>query len=63
MHILIVDDEILIRDVIKDYLEIEGYTSDEASKGEESSWKSKCDRRAGDLNRRGQDRVAERGIT
>lgn len=36
MHILIVDDEILIRDVIKDYLEIEGYTSDEASNGEEA---------------------------
>lgn len=36
MHILIVDDEILIRDVIKDYLDIEGYTSDEASNGEEA---------------------------
>lgn len=36
MHILIVDDEALIRDVIKDYLLNEGYTSDEASDGYEA---------------------------
>ena len=33
MHILIVDDEALIRDVIKDYIEAEGYTCDEADDG------------------------------
>lgn len=33
MHILIVDDEILIRNVIKEYLKIENYTYDEASNG------------------------------
>lgn len=36
MRILIVDDESLIRDVIKDYLDIEGYSSDEASNGNEA---------------------------
>ncbi len=36
MHILIVDDEELIRSVIKDYIEVEGYTCDEASNGQES---------------------------
>lgn len=33
MHILIVDDEILIRNVIKEYLKLENYTYDEASNG------------------------------
>lgn len=33
MRILIVDDEILIRNVIKEYLKIENYTYDEASNG------------------------------
>ena len=33
MHILIVDDEILIRNVIKEYLKLEDYTYDEASNG------------------------------
>ena len=33
MHILIVDDEILIRNVIKEYLKIENYQYDEASNG------------------------------
>ncbi len=33
MHILIVDDEILIRNVIKEYLKLENYTYDEASDG------------------------------
>ena len=33
MHILIVDDEELIRSVIKDYIEEEHYTCDEASDG------------------------------
>lgn len=36
MHILIVDDEALIRDVIKDYILNEGYTCDEASDGHEA---------------------------
>ena len=36
MKILIVDDEALIRDVIKEYLLIEGYEVDEASDGEEA---------------------------
>ena len=33
MHILMVDDEILIRNVIKEYLKLENYTYDEASNG------------------------------
>lgn len=33
MNILIVDDEALIRDVIKEYIEEEGYTCDEAENG------------------------------
>ena len=33
MHILIVDDEIIIRNVIKEYLKLEDYTYDEASNG------------------------------
>jgi len=36
MKILIVDDESLIRDVIKEYLSLEGYEVDEASNGEEA---------------------------
>ena len=36
MKILIVDDEALIREVIKEYLLIEGYEVDEASDGEEA---------------------------
>ena len=36
MKILIVDDEALIRDVIKEYLLIEGYEVDEATDGEEA---------------------------
>lgn len=36
MHILIVDDEALIRDVIKDYILNEGYTCDEANDGHEA---------------------------
>lgn len=36
MHILIVDDEELIRSVIKDYIEEEHFTCDEAENGEEA---------------------------
>lgn len=36
MKILIVDDEYLIRNVIKEYCQIEGYQTDEASNGEEA---------------------------
>lgn len=36
MHILIVDDEALIREVIKDYIINEGYTCDEAENGIEA---------------------------
>lgn len=36
MKILVVDDESLIRSVIREYLEIEGYAVDEASDGEEA---------------------------
>lgn len=36
MHILIVDDEELIRDVIKEYAENESFTCDEASNGEKA---------------------------
>lgn len=36
MHILIVDDEALIRDVIKDYIINEGYTCDEAENGNQA---------------------------
>lgn len=34
MHILIVDDEILIRNVIKEYLKLENFTYDEADNGQ-----------------------------
>ena len=33
MHILIVDDEIKIREVVREYAEASGYKSDEASDG------------------------------
>jgi DNA-binding response OmpR family regulator len=36
MHILVCDDEKLIRDLIKEYVENEGYTCDEATDGEEA---------------------------
>lgn len=36
MKILVVDDEVLIRSVIKEYLLLEGYEVDEASNGEEA---------------------------
>ena len=36
MKILVVDDEALIREVIKEYLSLEGYEVDEASNGEEA---------------------------
>ena len=36
MHILVVDDEELIRAVIKNYLDTEAYTYDEADNGEEA---------------------------
>ena len=36
MHILVCDDEQLIRDLIKEYVENEGYKCDEASDGEEA---------------------------
>ena len=36
MHILVCDDEKLIRDLIKEYIENEGYKCDEASDGEEA---------------------------
>ena len=36
MKILVVDDELLIREVIKEYLLLEGYEVDEASDGEEA---------------------------
>ena len=36
MHILVCDDEQLIRDLIKEYVENEGYICDEASDGEEA---------------------------
>ena len=40
MKILVVDDEVLIRDVIREYLQLEGYIVDEASDGEDAI--SKC---------------------
>ena len=40
MKILVVDDEVLIRDVIREYLQLEGYSVDEASDGEDAI--SKC---------------------
>ncbi len=36
MKILVVDDEKLIRDVVKEYLQIDGFTVDEASNGDEA---------------------------
>ena len=36
MRILVVDDEVLIRDVIKEYLLLDGYDVDEAGNGEEA---------------------------
>ncbi len=42
MKILIVDDEELIRSVIKEYAVIEGYTVDEAPNGEEAVEKCRC---------------------
>ena len=36
MHILVVDDEELIRNVIREYLTIDGYKIDEASDGEDT---------------------------
>ena len=41
MKILVVDDEVLIRDVIREYLIIEGYEVDEACDGEEAVNKCK----------------------
>lgn len=40
-HILIVDDEERIRDILKEYFEFEGYTYDEASDGMEAIEKTK----------------------
>lgn len=40
MHILVVDDEELIRNVIREYLTIDGYKIDEASDGEEATIKA-----------------------
>ncbi len=41
MKILVVDDEVLIRDVIREYLQLEGYSVDEASDGEDAINKCK----------------------
>ena len=36
MKILVVDDEKLIRDVVKEYLQLDGFTVEEASNGDEA---------------------------
>ena len=41
MKILVVDDEALIREVIREYLQLEGYSVDEAKDGEDAVNKCK----------------------
>ena len=42
MHILVCDDEELIRNVIKEYLTLDSYVVDEASDGKEAVEKAKA---------------------